>query len=73
MKAFVVSFALLCHDARERERERQRDRETHLHSSVMMRFVSSQNARGVKNIIIEREDDEKKMIERNDGHFPDGI
>jgi len=39
----------------------------------MMRFVSSQNARGVKNIIIEREDDEKKMIERNDGHFPDGI
>ena len=73
MKAFVVSFALLCHDARERERDRQRDRETHLHSSVMMRFVSSQNARGVKNIIIEREDDEKKMIERNDGHFPDGI
>jgi len=69
MKAFVVSFALLCHDARAREREtdRQRDRETHLHSSVMMRFVSSQNARGVKNIIIEREDDEKKMIERNDG------
>ena len=30
--------------ARERERERQTDRETHLHSSVMMRFVSSQNA-----------------------------
>ena len=70
MKAFVVSFALLCHDARAREREtdRQRDRETHLHFfRSMMRFVSSQNARGVKNIIIEREDDEKKMIERNDG------
>ena len=65
-----MSFALLCHDARARERETDRQtesRETHLHSSVMMRFVSSQNARGVKNIIIEREDDEKKMIERNDG------
>ena len=47
--AFVASFALLCHDARararERERDRQRDRQTHLHSSVMMRFVSSQSAR----------------------------
>jgi hypothetical protein len=41
-----VSFALLCHDARERERDRQREgeRKTRLHSSAMMRFVSSQNA-----------------------------
>ena len=53
--AFVVSFAL-CHDAlkdeRERERDRQTERETRLHPSAMMRFVSSQKAQGVKNIII---------------------
>ena len=75
--AFVVSFALLCHDARARERQtdRQTDRQRDTSSFFRDDAFCVFSKRGVKNILIEREDDEKKMIERarNDGHFPDGI
>ena len=75
--AFVASFALLCHDARARARERERQTERQTDTSSFFRddAFCVFSKREVKNIIIEREDDEKKMIERarNDGHFPDGI
>ena len=73
--AFVASFALLCHDARARARERERETERETDTSSFFRddAFCVLSKREVKNIIIEREDDEKKMIERarNDGHFPE--
>ena len=58
--------------ARARERERQTDRQRDTSSFFRDDAFCVFSKRGVKNILIEREDDEKKMIERarNDGSLP---